>query len=114
MSIETFKSSGGCYCAYCKKDIDMNNRDTLVMSLSRFVGIEQVPYDTLSMDCEQKIITQGRFINVTFHRKCLIEFFKNSIINITESMIDDIGVSYPIPSDRSEQIKMLIKRGKLK
>lgn len=106
------KASGRCCCAYCKKDLDMNDRDTLVMSLSRFVGIEQDSYD--AMECEQKIVTQGRLINIIFHRKCLIEFFKNSTINITKSMIDDIGVSYPIPSDRSEQIKMLVKRGKLK
>lgn len=112
MSIEIFKHSGVCKCAYCKEDLDLNDRDTLVMSLSRFVGIEQDSYD--AMECEQKIVTQGRFINITFHRKCLREFFENSPINITKSMIDDIGESYPIPIDRSEQIKMLVKRGKLK
>lgn len=114
MYIETFKDSGIYNCAYCKKAIDVNDRDTLVMSLSKLVGIEQDPYDTLSMDCEQKIITQGHFIYVIFHRRCLIEFFKNSTINITESMINDIGEPYPIPTDRSEQIKKLVKRGKLK
>lgn len=108
MPIGSFKSSEACCCAYCKKVIDVNDNDTLVMSLSRFVGIEQDPYD--AMDCEQKIITQGQLINIIFHRKCLVEFFKNSTINITESMIDDIGVSYPIPGDRSEQIKRRIKK----
>ena len=113
MSTETFKDSGIYNCAYCKKAIDVNDRDTLVMSLSRFIGIEQNTYD--AMACEQKIVTQGLLINIIFHRKCLIEFFKNSTINITKSMIDDIGVSYPMLSDRSEQIKMLMKkRGKLK
>lgn len=112
MSTETFKDSGIYNCAYCKKAIDVNDHDTLVISLSKFIGIEQDPYD--AMDCEQKIVTQGRLINIIFHRKCLVEFFKNSTINITKSMIEDIGVSYPIPIDRSEQIKMLIKRGKLK
>jgi len=110
MPTEAFQNSGICKCAYCKEDIDINDRDTLTMSLSKFIGFEQDPYDTISMDCEQKIVTQGRLINIIFHRKCLVEFFKNSTINITESMIDDIGESYPIPSDRSEQIKNLIKR----
>lgn len=114
MAIATFEPSAACVCAYCKERIGMNDHDTITMILSRFVGIEQDPFDTLAMDCEQKIVTQGHFVNVIFHRKCLIEFFKNSTINITESIINGIGEQYPIPTDQSDQIKMLIKRGKLK
>lgn len=110
MSTETFKNSGVCVCAYCKEDIDLTDYDTLVMNLTKYIGIDQDFSD--SIRCEQKIITHGRLISIVFHRKCLVEFFKDSPIAITERMIRDIGESYPTPSDREEQIKRLIKRSK--